>query len=181
MPRLRPIDLQLAPGATRELLAGVHEQLGMVPKMIATMAHSEVVARAYVGLSEALSSGAIPPRLREQIALAVGQANDCVYCVAAHTAVGKSVGLTDDEVRDARAAKSPDRTTDAALRFARRIVDLRGAVSESDLAAVRAAGYGDATIVEIIAHVALNVFSNYFNRVAIPEVDFPAVADVGLA
>ena len=116
--------------------------------------------------------------LHEQIALTVSQANQCDYCIAAHAAIGSSIGLTEDELRDARTATSPDRATDAALQFARRVVEKRGAVSDGDIAAIRNAGYSDTEMAEIIAHVALNIFSNYFNLVAQTDVDFPPVADV---
>ena len=178
MPRLQPVDRTIASAKTRELLAGLEKKLGMLPNLIATMAQSHAALQAYLNFSQALSSGVISARLREQIALAVGQANECGYCVAAHSAIGSSVGLSDDEVRDARTATSPDRKTEAALRFARRIVDQRGAVSDDDVAAVRAAGYSDAEIVEVVAHVALNVFTNFFNHVAETEVDFPPVAEL---
>ena len=133
MPRLWPIDRQTAPAAMQKLLADVEEKLGMVPNLIATMAQSTSVARGYLDLAESLSSGVLAEPLREQIALAVSQANGCDYCVAGHSAVGSSIGLTEDELRDARNATSPDRKTEAVLQFARRIVDTRGAVSDDDI------------------------------------------------
>ena len=123
MPRLWPINRKTAPVTTQKLLADVEDKLGMVPNLIATMAQSTSVARAYLGLADALSGGVLAERIREQIALTVGQANRCEYCVAGHSAVGSSVGLTDDEVRDARNGTSPDRKTEAVLQFARRIVE----------------------------------------------------------
>ncbi len=178
MPRLWPIDRKTAPAATQKLLADVEDKLGMVPNLIATMAQSNSVARAYLGLADALSGGVLAEPLREQIALTVSQANRCDYCVAGHSAVGSSVGLNDDEVRDARNGTSPDRKTEAVLQFARRIVEKRGSVSDDDISEIRDAGYGEPEIVEIIAHVALNIFSNYFNLVAQTEIDFPPVADI---
>ncbi len=178
MPRLCQIDRHAASVATRNLLAEVEDQLGMVPNLIATMAQSACVARGYLKMAESLSDGALAEPLREQIALAVSQANGCDYCVAGHSAVGSSIGLTEDQLRDARVATSPDRKTEAVLRFARRIVDLRGSVSDDDLREIRNAGYGEPLIIEIIAHVALNIFTNYVNLVAQTEVDFPPVAKV---
>jgi AhpD family alkylhydroperoxidase len=115
----------------------------------------------------------LSPQLREQIALAVAQENDCDYCLAAHTALGRSVGLSDEAIRDSRRGASPDSKTDAALRFARLIVEKRGRVSDEDVARVRYAGHTDAEIAEIVANVAVNIFTNYFNHVAETEVDFP--------
>jgi AhpD family alkylhydroperoxidase len=150
----------------------------MVPNLIATMAQSTSVARAYLELADALSDGVLGARLREQIALTVSQGNRCDYCVAGHSAVGSSVGLTDDEVRDARNGTSPDRKIEAVLQFARRVVERRGSVSDDDISGIRNAGYGEPEIVEIIAHVGLNICSNYFNLVAQTEIDFPPVADI---
>lgn len=173
MPRIEPVDRRTAPESTQKLLAGVEKKLGMVPNLIATLAQSPAAAQAYLGFSQALSGGVISPQLREQIALAVGEANQCGYCLAAHSAVGSSVGLSDDQLRDARTATSPDRKTEAALQFARRIVDKRGFVADADVEEMRTAGYQDQAIVEVVGHVALNLFTNYFNHVAETEIDFP--------
>ena len=106
------------------------------------------------------------------------EANECNYCVAAHCAIGNSVGLSDEQLRDARSASSPDRKTEAALKFARSIVDNRGFVSDDDLADIRAAGFTDEAIVEVVGHVALKIFANYFNHVAATEIDFPEAAEL---
>lgn len=178
MPRIETVDRDNAPETTRTLLAGVEKKLGMVPNLIGTLAQSPAAAQAYLGFSQALSGGVISAQLREQIALAVSEINQCGYCLAAHCAIGGSVGLSDDQLRDARTATSPDRKTEAALQFARRIVEKRGFVSDDDIAEMRNAGYGNDAIVEIIGHVALNIFTNYFNHVAETEVDFPAAAEL---
>lgn len=176
MPRIQPINRTTAPANTQKLLDGVEKNLGMMPNLIATMAQSSSLVQAYLSFSQALSGGAIPAQLREQIALAVGQANQCDYCLAAHSAIGTSLGLSQDEIHDARTATSPDRNTEAVLQFARRIVDTRGFVSDDDLEEIRSAGYGEPEIAELVGHVAFNIFANYFNLVAQTEVDFPPVS-----
>ena len=178
MSRLETVDRNNTSDKTGRLLDGVEKKLGMLPNMIATMAHSESVLQSYLSFSQSLSTGVIPPTLREQIALTVAESNQCGYCLAAHSAIGASVGLTGDELSDARLAASLDRKTEAALRFARRIVLSQGGVSDEDVAAVRDAGYGDEEIAEIIGHVALNTFTNYFNRVADTSIDFPRVPEL---
>ena len=178
MPRLLPIERKTAPVATQKLLADVEDKLGMVPNLIATMAQSTSVAGAYLRFAEALNDGVLSDRLREQIALTVSELNQCRYCVSGHAAVGSSIGLTEDEVRDARTGTSPDRRTEAVLQFARRIVEERGRVSNDDIREVRNAGYGNAEIIEITAHVGLTIFSNYFNLVAQTEIDFPHVSEI---
>jgi AhpD family alkylhydroperoxidase len=138
------------------------------------MSHSSSVAKAYLGFSQALSTGTLPPRLREQLALVVGETNGCEYCLAAHTALGKRAGLTEEETCDARRATSQNEKEHLALAFARKIVQNRGVVDDADVEQLRQARYTDGEIAEIVANVALNIFTNYFNQVAGTELDFPA-------
>jgi uncharacterized peroxidase-related enzyme len=173
MERISPVDPQTAQGKAKELLDAVKGKLGIVPNMTRAMAVSPSVLDGYLGLSAALGHGVLPARLREQLALEVGEENHCEYCVSAHSAIGKRVGLSDQDVLDSRRGTSADPKTDALLRFARTVVPKRGVVEDADVAAVRDAGYGDAEIAEVVAHVALNVFTNYFNNVAGTAIDFP--------
>ena len=173
MSRLAPLPVESATGKSQELFTAVKGKLGMVPNMMRTMAHSSEVLEGYLSLSNALGRGTLPAKVREQIALAVSEANGCDYCLAAHTALGRMVGLTAEQIGDSRRGEAIDPKVDAVLRFARKIVDHHGQVNDTDLADVREAGYSDAAIAEVVAHVALNVFTNYFNIVAATEVDFP--------
>jgi uncharacterized peroxidase-related enzyme len=176
MSRIQPVNQNTADAATAELLGSVKKKLGTVPNIVATMANSPAVAKAYLGFSQALSGGTLPPRLREQIALVVGETNDCDYCVAAHTTIGKGVGLTEAETCDARRACSSCKKEQTVLEFARKVVEERGVVADADVEQLRQAGYTDGEVGEIVANVALNLFTNYFNHVAGTEVDFPAAA-----
>ncbi len=175
MPRLKAIETAEAEPKAKALLESVQKKMGMTPNLMRTMANSPPVLEAYVGFRNALETGVLSPKLREQIALTVGESNGCQYCLAGHTALGKMVGLSDEEIADSRRADAPDRKTEAVLQFARKVVSERGWVSDDDVATVRAAGTSDAEIAEVVAHVAVNIFSNYFNHVAGTEVDFPDV------
>jgi uncharacterized peroxidase-related enzyme len=137
------------------------------------MANSPAVLDAYLGFSSALTGGELPAKLRESIALTVGEANGCQYCVSAHSALGSGAGLSDQEIADSRRGASTDLESAAALRFARKIVAERGRVSDEDVTALREAGFDDGGIAEIVANVAINLFTNYFNHVAETEIDFP--------
>ena len=186
MPRLTAISSEHAAGKAKDLLDGVQATLGMIPNLMRTMANSPAVLEAYLNFKGALAMGSLPATLREQIALAVAEVNGCDYCLAAHAAVGTLVGLSHQDILDSRQGTSPDRKVEAALRFARMLVQQRGRVGDEDLARLRKMGYGDDEISEIVAHVALNVFSNYFTLVADTVVDFPEVSqssrrDVGPA
>ena len=174
MARLTQISPEAASGRARELLDAVRDRLGLVPNMTRAMANSPAALDGYLQLSGALGKGALPARVREQIALAVAQANDCDYCLAAHSAIGRMVGLTADQIRDSRLGTAVDPRADALIGFALKVVDARGRVADTDLEEVRRAGFDDAAIAEVVANVALHVFTNYFNRLAGTDLDFPA-------
>ena len=180
MSRLQALDPAAATGKTQALLDGVRKKLGFVPNMVRTMAASPAVLEGYLGLSGALGAGLLPAKLREQIALAVAEANACSYCLAAHSLLGSKAGLADGDVLAARRGDASDPRSHAAIRFAFAVVAARGGVEDAELERVRGAGFGDGEIAEIVAHAALNVLSNYLNRVADTEIDFPkapALAD----
>jgi uncharacterized peroxidase-related enzyme len=168
--RITPINPQAAQGRAKELLDAVKARLGIVPNMTRAMAVSPPVLEAYVGFIGALGHGVLPARVREQLALDVGEANHCDYCVSAHSLLGQRAGLTERDVLDSRRGASADPKADVLLRFARTVLEKRGVIEDADIAAVREAGYGDA---EVVAHVGLNVFTNYFNNVAGTTLDFP--------
>lgn len=173
MERITPVNLQTVQGRPKELLDAVKGKLGIVPNMTRLMAVSPSVLEAYVGFIAALGHGVLPVQVREQLALDVGEANHCDYCVSAHSLLGKRAGLTEQEVLDSRRGASADPKADVLLRFARKVLETRGVIEDADIAAVRDAGFGDAEIAEVVAHVGLNVFTNYFNNVAGTDIDFP--------
>ncbi len=180
MKTLETINPETATGKAKELLDAVQTKLGMVPNLVRALANSPAALEVYLGFG-ALEHGSLSPALREQIALTVAQINGCDYCLAAHSAIGMMVGLSKEQVTDSRRATASDSQTATALRFAKAVVEKKGWASEEDLDQVRAAGFSDGDITEIIAHVAKNIFTNYFNHVAQVEIDFPAVPELATA
>ena len=176
MSRIQPLDPEKAQGKAQELLAAIKAKSGRVPNILKTMAHSPVALQAYLGLSGAFADAKLPPKLREQIGLAVGEDNQCGYCVAAHSAIGKLSGLTPEEIEGGRRGRSPDPKTAAILKFAKKLSANRGNVTDPELAEVRKAGCSDEEIFEVVTAVALNLFTNYVNHVADTTIDFPQVA-----
>jgi uncharacterized peroxidase-related enzyme len=177
MPRIDAPTVETAPAASQPQLAAVKKQLGVVPNLFRTIAHSPAALEGYLSLNGALAKGSLDAATRERIALAVAEFNGCGYCLAAHTYIGKNVAkLSDSEIESNRRGRSSDAKADAAVVFAAKVISARGHVSEADLSAVRAAGLTEADIIEIIAHVALNTLTNYVNEVAGTIVDFPAVS-----
>lgn len=162
--------------ATQPLLAAVKKSLGVVPNLMKVVGHSPAALEGYLALSGALGKGRLDGPLRERIAIAIAQYNGCDYCLSAHVYLGRNVAkLPQSELDAARDGRSDDARADAALRFARRVAEARGQVEDADLAALRAAGFGDADAIEIVVNVALNVLTNYVNNVALTDVDFPRV------
>ncbi|WP_263359860.1 carboxymuconolactone decarboxylase family protein [Acidicapsa ligni] len=176
MSRFQTFNSTTATGKSKDLLTAIHTKLGRDLSMAGVMANSPVVLEGYLNFSGALSGGQLSAKLREQIALVTAQENHCNYCLSAHSAIGKMVGLNHEEVVNSRKGTGETDKTTAALAFAKRVLDTKGQVTESDLDAVRAAGFSDGEIAEIIAHVALNVFTNYFNIATDVDIDFPKVS-----
>ncbi len=175
MPRIQPIELDKARPKAKALMEGAQKSLGMIPNAMRTMAHSPATLEAYLGFGKALSGASVSPQLREQIALTVAGENSCGYCASAHTALGTKLGVDAEELGANLKGLSSNPKTEAALEFARQIVVERGWVSDDDLQRVREAGYTEGEITEIVAAVAQNIFSNYFNHIADTDVDFPRV------
>jgi uncharacterized peroxidase-related enzyme len=171
-----PPSIAASPAASQPLLQAVEKQLGSVPNLFRLVANSPAALEGYLGMMGALAKGALPAATRERIALAVAEVNGCDYCLAAHAYLGKNLARLDDaEIAANRAGTSGDAKADAAVRFAVQVARERGHVGDAALQGVRAAGWSDAQVIEIVQHVALNTWTNYINEVAGTEIDFPAV------
>jgi uncharacterized peroxidase-related enzyme len=169
------VQIDHAPAQSQPLLRQIHGAFGTTPNMFRAVANSPAALASLWGSFGALGNGAIPARLGEQIAVAVANYNRCEYCLAAHTALGRKAGASSEEMAAAQAGVSADPRTAAALSFALALTARRGQASGAEVAALRNAGFDDGEIVEIIAHVALNLFTNYVNVALGVPVDFPAV------
>ncbi|MFT3731976.1 MAG: carboxymuconolactone decarboxylase family protein [Hyphomicrobium sp.] len=171
-----PATIADAPAATHAQLEAVKKQLGTVPNMFRLIATSPAALEGYLSLSGALAKGKLPPQTRERIALAVAEINGCSYCLSAHTYLGRNLAKLDDaEITANRNGASNDTKADAAVRFAVQVLKARGHVSDAEFAAVGAAGYDHDQIIEIVQHVALNVWTNFFNETFKTDVDFPVI------
>ena len=175
MSRINLVDPNSATVASGELLGEIRSAFGITPNMFRAVANSPAALASMWGSFGALGNGRLGAKLGEQIAVAVADRNDCHYCLAAHTALGRKAGATADEMASAQRGKSSDPKTAAALTFAQKLVEARGQITDADVRALRDAGYDDQDVVEIIAHVALNLFTNYINVALAVPVDFPGV------
>lgn len=177
MTQIQPLHPDHA-GDAAEVLGAVRASLGRVPNIFATMAHSPAVLQGYLAFSGALGEGRLSAALREQIALAVAGENACDYCASAHTALARGAGVSAEEAARNLRGEASDARVAAILSFTRAVVRERGHVSGAELDTLRAAGVDDGELVEIIANIAANLFTNYFNHVAGTEIDFPMVNTV---
>lgn len=169
-----PATLESAPLASQPLLEGVRKQLGVLPNMFRLLALSPVALEGSLALSAALGKGTIAAPTRERIALAVSEINGCSYCLSAHAYVGKNLAKLDDsEIAANRAGTSNEPQAAAAVRFAAMVTRERGHVSEDEIRAMKASGYDDAQLLEVVLNVALHTFTNYVNVLAETEIDFP--------
>jgi uncharacterized peroxidase-related enzyme len=175
MTRISPLTIETASPASAQILSQVKAKIGMVPNLYGSIANSPAALNAYLAFSQAIGESSISPALREQIALTIAGVNSCDYCYSAHTLLGKGAGIDSDELSRNLLGDSIDPKTQAALRFSTAIIDKRGFADDADLAAIRGAGYSQEEIVEIIAVVSINIFTNYFNHIAQVEIDFPIV------
>lgn len=175
MNRITQLDPAQATGRTKQLFEGVQARLGVVPNLFRVFGNSPAALEGYLHFSGDLASGVLSAKVREQIALAVAEINDCAYCRSAHTYLGGKAGLSEREMADARKVMASDERTAAILNLARSIVVQRGELSNSEFQAARAANLTDAEIIETTANVGLNILTNYVNHVARTVVDFPEV------
>lgn len=172
IPLVNPADTT---AERQAILSEIHAAFGATPNMFRAVANSPAALKSMWGAFGALGGGALPARLGEQVAVAIANRNACEYCLAAHTVLGRKAGASAEEMSEAQAGRSDDPKTAAALRFALAVVEQRGQVEAGEVEALRAAGFDDGEIVELLAHVALNLFTNYVNVALGVPVDFPAV------
>jgi uncharacterized peroxidase-related enzyme len=175
MPRVN-IQPQLAPAASQPLLTQIQQAFGTTPNMFKAVANSSAALQSMWAAFGALGKGTLGAKLGEQIAVAIANRNRCEYCLAAHTVLGQQAGASSAEMAAAQGGQSGDAKTAAALIFALKVVEQRAQITDADVVNLREAGFGDEQIVEIMAHIALNLFTNYVNVALGVPVDFPKVA-----
>ena len=175
MPRVPLLDATTASADSQALLGQIHQAFGATPNMFKALAHSPAALKSMSGSFAALGKGSLGHTLGEKIAVAVAECNACEYCLAVHMALGRKAGASAEDMAAAQVGEASDPQAAAALRFALKLVNARGHIADADVQALRTAGFSDEQMVEIVAHVALNIFTNYVNVALQVPVDFPAV------
>lgn len=178
MQRIEALTLENAPEGAKPVLEGLLKELGRVPNIFASIAHSPTALQAIMGMFDSLEKGELAGKPHEAIALLVGERHGCRYCTAAHTAKAKRFGTSDEEAKGFRQGKSGDPKVQALLDFAAELVENRGQVSDASVEKARSAGLGDGELVEAVAIVVLNTFTNYINALVKTDLDFPAAPEL---
>lgn len=173
MTKIELLPEEQASPASRELYALLKKKVGRVPNVYQVYGHSPAALKANLTLDDELSKGVLSGREIEMVALVVSQFNDCEYCLAAHTALGKMHGMTEGQTMDARNGTYAAKKEKALIQFTQAILEKKGKIPEQDLQAFLEAGYGYAAVVEVIGQIAKNFFNNYTNHIAATPVDFP--------
>jgi AhpD family alkylhydroperoxidase len=181
MKNLESLSPEQAPEISKQIFQGLKQKIGMVPNIYATIGNSGPALKATLSIGESLAGGEYSPKETEVIALAIAQANACNYCLAAHTAVGKGVGLSSDEALAVRAGESTDEKLNSLTILAKSITETRGYPEQSQIDAFFQAGYSRAALAELIVLVGLNTITNYTNHIAGTEIDFPAAPELATA
>ncbi len=175
MTRLNVVDPKTAAEPAAGLLKTVQSKFGFAPNLTKVMANQPVALEAYLDIGATLANGNFDPRTRGAVALTVAGANECDYCAKAHSAVSANLKVDPLEIKRHLKGESSDFKLNALLTFTTAIIEKRGRVSDAELSAVRASGYTDSDIVELVATITENIFTNYMNHVADTDVDFPTV------
>ncbi|PTX63999.1 putative peroxidase-related enzyme [Kordia periserrulae] len=174
--RIETLHPETTTGEAKELFNAVQKKLGFIPNLIKVFGNSPATLKSYLSLGELTASGNFNNKFREQLALAIAEENNCDYCLSAHTAIGKMNGLTEAQTEASRQGLANDAKTQAGLQFAQSVTKNRGNVTSEEINAVKAAGYNDGDILEIVLNVVSNTLTNYANHIAETEIDFPVVA-----
>lgn len=173
MSRIQAIDPTTAGPDIEPILASLKKSIGRIPNIFLNMGQSAAVLKGYADLTEAIHKTSLNSKLREQIALVVSQANSCNYCLSAHTVMAKGAGLSEESIIEARKGESQDQKSAAVLKFAKKVAENRGHVSDQDVEHLKEAGVNDKELAEIVLVVIQTMFTNYFNNVTDPQIDFP--------
>ena len=175
MARLASVAPGTGPGTPPVKQTTAHPPIPPDCNFLHLLANSPAATEGYLASQSALARGQLTLRQRELLALAVAEINGSKYCLSAHAALARKAGLSEQDIRFARKATAANPQEDAMLRFAQAVTLQRGDVSDADFQMLKRAGFTDGPIAEIIANIALNVFTNYFNVLARTEIDFPAI------
>lgn len=178
MARIPSVSKENAQGELLDIYQQLEKKMGKVINIFQVMGNSPVTLKGFLALNQAAEQTTLSPEVREAIALLVGQSNQCNYCLSAHSAIAKKVGLTEESILQARHGSSQDVKTREILNFVKKVIENRGKVSDQDVSHLKHSGVSDKELVEIVFLISINLFTNYFNLIADTKIDFPEVPKI---
>ena len=157
-----------APAASRPLLEGLQRAFGFVPNLFGVFAESPAALGGALAIFQAFSKSSLSAAEQQLVMVAVSEANDCSYCVAAHSTIAKRMVKLDAALVDAVRRREPlaDAKLDALVEFTRQVVEQRGKLADADVAAFLDAGYTRAQVVEVLLGIGMKTFNNYVDHIA---------------
>lgn len=173
MSRIEPVSEGHAEPSAQPILNMIQKRFGRLPNMFQNMANSPATLQAFASLSECCEKTSLPPKLRHEIELVMAEANACTYCIAAHSQLAKAMRFTEQDILQARRGIANDPKSQAILSFCKAVVEKKGSVSDQEVQLLRDQGVSDKELCEILLVINFNMFTNYFNKIADTEVDFP--------
>jgi uncharacterized peroxidase-related enzyme len=173
MNRITPLDQTEAPEESNEILTVVNRASGMIPNVLKVLATSPPALHAWWNFKRAIGASKLPPTVHEQLAVLTAAHNGCAYCLSAHSAAARRLGLSVDEIEAAQRGEATDPLAATVLAFGAAVLAHRGDVPDDALDAARRAGLDDADLIDVVAFVVISTFTNYLNRLAHTELDFP--------
>ena len=166
MARLHPLAPEQASGTARSLLAGIIDRHGDAGQMVRTMAHSPALLQGYLELSRAMKRSSIPRPLSEKISLAVQEWLGCALCLEAHSAAARTAGLSESDISLARQGTATDAREAALITYGMRVLTEPSTLTDTDVDELRAHGWSDRALADVVGLVALNQLTGAFNLVA---------------
>ena len=175
MKNIKKLTIATSKGKAKELLEEAKKTIGKELNIFGVMANSPAALEGLLHFNRALSKGKLNQQLVEQLAITIAGQNKCEYCASAHTYLAEHEDVSSHECSINLRGLSSDKKIQAALTFTTQIIQKRGSISDADLKQILDAGYTEEEVIEILAHIGLNTFTNYFNNAFKTEIDFPIV------
>ena len=178
MPRLNVIEPDAATGKVKELYDDAQQEFGNVFNVFKGLANAPVALEAYIALERLIAAGKLTPAEQDTVRLTASQFNGCEYCLAAHSVTGAMKGLSSDEILKIRRGEPSDPKLAALVQFTHRVLETKGSVRDDEIESLRAAGYTDEHIAEVVTILAQKTLSNFFNHIHETPLDIPAPAEI---
>lgn len=164
--------IESAPAGSKPALQKLRDSVGLIPNLAAAMANAPALIEAFVAVRNAYQNSSLSPIEREVVSITNAVANNCTYCVAAHSTFAQMANTPQEALESLRAGKSPaDPRLKALSDFSRKITTSRGQVSQTDLENFLAAGFTPAQSLEVIVGGAVSLIANYTNHLAQAPLD----------